>query len=189
MIASPPPRSFSIQIANQSVTGEWGNMINALRRAAAALVVVSGVALGATSAAAASAPFYASYAGTATWTSPTTIALAGTGTATHLGRLTNTGTVYLLNFDSACPDGPDGVASVNVETLTAADGSALHITSDDVACPTGPGVYQGTGHWTVTGGTGRFSGATGGGPFHGTADLNQGLFTSNPTGTLVLSHG
>jgi hypothetical protein len=131
-------------------------------------------------------PFTASYSGSATWTSPMTIALAGTGTATHMGRITNQGTVYLTNFNSACPDGPDGVASINVETLTAANGDTLTITSDDVACPTGPGLYQGTGHWTITGGTGRFTGATGGGPFAGTADLNRGLFTSNPTGTLTL---
>jgi hypothetical protein len=104
-----------------------------------------------------------------------------------MGVMTNQGTVYLTNFASPCPDGPDGVASVNIETLTAADGSTLTIQSNDVACPTAPGLYQGTGHWTVTGGTGRFSGATGGGPFAGTADLNRGLFTSNPTGTLVLS--
>jgi len=170
---------------------EWdGTMIREFRVSAATVVAVVAVALGAAPAFAAGTqiPFNASYSGSATWTSPTTIALAGTGTASHLGRITNSGTVYLTDFNSTCPDGPDGVASVNVETLTAANGDTLWIQSHDVACPTGPGLYHGTGHWTVTAGTGRFSGATGGGPFDGTADLNQGLFTSNPTGTLALPH-
>ena len=160
-------------------------------RVSAAMLVVATVGLGAGPAAGAGTqlPFKASYSGTATWTSPTSIALAGTGTASHSGRITNSGTVYLTDFDSTCPDGPDGVASVNVETLTTANGDTLTIRSDDVACPTAPGLYDGTGQWTVTGGTGRFSGATGGGPFEGTADLNHGLFTSNPTGTLALPHG
>jgi hypothetical protein len=166
-------------------------MIRALRVSAVTVAAAATMAVGAGTASAAGTqlPFKASYSGSAAWTSPTTIALAGTGIASHLGLITNSGTVYLTDFNSNCPDGPDGVASINVETLTAADGDTLAIRSDDVACPTGPGLYHGTGHWTVTGGTGRFGGATGGGPFDGTADLNQGLFTSNPTGTLALAHG
>jgi hypothetical protein len=164
-------------------------MIKELRLAVGTLLALGVLGLGASAASADSSqiPFTASYSGSATWTSPTTIALAGTGNATHMGRVTNEGIVYLTNFNSPCPDGPDGVASINVETLTAADGDSLMIRSEDVACPTGSGLYQGTGHWTVTGGTGRFSGATGEGPFAGTADLNQGLFTSRPTGTLTLT--
>ena len=166
-------------------------MIREFRISAATVVAVATVALGTgpASAAGTQIPFNGSYSGSATWTTPTTIALAGTGTGSHLGRITNSGTVYLTDFNSTCPDGPDGVASINVETLTAADGDTLTIQSDDVACPTAPGLYHGTGHWTATGGTGRFSGATGGGSFDGTADLNQGLFTSKPTGTLSLRHG
>jgi hypothetical protein len=163
-------------------------MINELRLSLATLLAlgVLGLGAGAASADNSQTPFTASYSGSATWTSATTIALAGTGNATQMGRITNQGTVYLTNFNSACPDGPDGVASINIETLTAANDDTLMIRSEDVACPTAPGLYQGTGHWTVTGGTGRFSGATGGGPFAGTADLNQGVFTSRPTGKLTL---
>jgi len=155
-----------------------------------AMIVVAGTfGLAVPNAFAVTVPFSARYSGSALWTSPTTIALLGSGTATQLGRVANSRTVYLTNFNSSCPDGPDGVASVNVETLTGADGDTLTIESDDVACPVGPGLYDGTGRWKVTGGTGRFNGASGGGQFTGTADLNQGRFSSNPTGVLTLRAG
>jgi hypothetical protein len=81
------------------------------------------------------------------------------------------------------------VANVNTETLTAADGDTLTLTSDDVACPIGPGVFHGSGNWVVTGGTGRFSGATGHGTLAGQSDFNRGVFAFRVTGAISAPTG
>jgi hypothetical protein len=126
-------------------------------------------------------PFRGSYSGTAAFTSATTITFSGTGIATHLGNGANEGHVVVTGPESSCPG---GIANINYETLTAANGDTLLLTSYDVACPISPGVLHGTGHWVVTGGTGRFSGASGQGTIDGHADFNQGVFSFQFTGTL-----
>ena len=126
-------------------------------------------------------PFGGSYSGTAAFTSATTITFSGTGVATYLGRGANEGHVIVTGQDSSCPG---GIANVNDETLTAANGDTLLLTSYDVACPTSPGVLHGTGHWVVTGGTGNFSGASGQGTIEGHSDFNQGVFAFRLTGTI-----
>jgi hypothetical protein len=49
-------------------------------------------------------------------------------------------------------------------------------------------LYHGTGHWEVTGGTGRFLGATGQGTIEGDADFNQGRFVIAMVGTVMLAN-
>jgi hypothetical protein len=126
-------------------------------------------------------PFEGSYSGTAAFTSATTITFSGTGIATQLGRGANEGHVIVTGQDSSCPG---GIANVNYETLTATNGDTLQLTSYDVGCPTGPGAIHGTGRWVVTGGTGRFSGASGQGTIEGHSDFNQGVFAFQLTGTI-----
>lgn len=126
-------------------------------------------------------PFHGSYSGTAILTSPTSATFSGKGIATHLGSSTNEGNSVVTGPDSSCPG---GLANNHYETLTAANGDTLMLVSYDVACPTGPWMFQGTGHWVVTGGTGRFSGATGQGSFDGHSDFNQGVFSFQLTGTI-----
>ena len=58
-----------------------------------------------------------------------------------------------------------------------------------MACPNSPGKYHGTGHWAVTGATGRFHAAAGQGSFDGNSDFNAGTFTMTLTGTLALPEG
>ncbi len=101
-------------------------------------------------------PFSASYSGTAVLTSPTSATFSGKGIATYLGASTNEGDSVVTGPDSSCPG---GLANDHYETLTAANGDTLSLISYDVACPIEPGPFHGTGHWVVTGGTGRFSGA------------------------------
>jgi len=128
-------------------------------------------------------PFRASYSGTAAFTSATTALFTGTGIASHLGRSTNVNHIT-VSGQGGCPGG-GGFANINVETLTAANGDTLVLTGDhDQACPTGLNAVHGTGHWIVTGGTGRFAGATGQGTFDGGADFNQGTFSFQLTGTI-----
>jgi len=154
------------------------------------LIAMGTIGIGANSASAAAGhqvPFRASYSGTAAFTSATTALFTGTGIASHLGRSTNVNHITVTGPATSCPG---GFANVNVETLTAANGDTLELTGPhDVGCPTRPGVVHGTGDWTVTGGTGRFAGATGQGTFVGGADFNTGRFSFQLTGTISAPGG
>jgi hypothetical protein len=126
-------------------------------------------------------PFSASYSGTAILTSPTSATFSGTGIATYLGASTNEAYSVVTGLDSSCPG---GLANDHHETLTAANGDTLSLISYDVGCPMGPSQFHGIGHWVVTGGTGRFSGATGQGSFDGHSDFNLQVFALRLTGTI-----
>jgi hypothetical protein len=126
-------------------------------------------------------PFFGRYFGDAMFTGDTTISFAGTGIATHLGGGVNHGDIALTGPDNSCPG---GVANTHVDTLTAANGDSLTITAHDVACPTGPMQFRGTGTWVVTGGTGRFSDATGSGTITGGANFVSQTFTFEMSGTI-----
>jgi hypothetical protein len=129
-------------------------------------------------------PFRASFSGTASFVDGNP-AFSGSGIATQLGAITTDGHVEITGVvDSPCAN---GVANINTEVLTAADGDTLTIVSDDVACPVDPGQprYHGTGSWHVTGGTGRFAGASGNGSFDGHSDFAAGTFDITLTGALT----
>jgi hypothetical protein len=164
---------------------KWENktMTRKPRLTVTMLIALGTIGMGANSAHAAGSQvaFAGAYAGTLAFTSSTTAALSGTGTATYLGLSTNQGTVTLTGPASSCSG---GLAAVNNETLSATNGDALMLTIHDVSCPISPGVYHGTGTWVVTGGTGRFSGATGQGQFDGHGDFNHDVFAFLLTGTI-----
>ena len=71
------------------------------------------------------------------------------------------------------------------ETFTAANGDTLTILCNQVIEEISPGVFHGTDTWTVIGGTGRFSDATGSGTGHTYVDLNAGTFTKELTGVIA----
>ena len=102
-----------------------------------------------------------------------TINIAGTGHATHMGRIEIDGPSQ-INFATG--------AQTGTSTLTAADGSTIVMLFVGAFIPTGPAdaTFQGT--WTVTGGTGRFQGASGGGTYGGSAAGDVGVL--NIDGTL-----
>ena len=131
-----------------------------------------------------SLPFNVTVSGSATWTSPSMVAFNGTGTAILMGAVTNRGLIQITGSDGSCPA---GLANVNTEVLSASNGDTLTLTSHDVSCPTGPGTFQGSGAWRVTGGTGRFRGATGAGTGTGSGDLNVGRITNTFTGMVTLA--
>ena len=144
-------------------------------------IATTGIGVNSASAADTQVPFHASYSGTAAFTSETTALFTGTGTASHLARSTNENHIT-VSGPASCPG---GFANINVETLTAANGDTLVLTGPhDQGCPTRPNAVHGTGHWIVTGGTGRFAGATGQGTFDGVADFNHGTFSFRLTGTI-----
>ncbi|MDP9340711.1 MAG: hypothetical protein M3Q23_01110 [Actinomycetota bacterium] len=164
-------------------------MIRKLCTLAAMFTALGTIGMGANSAYAAGiqVPFRGSYSGMAvTDFSSGTVDFSGTGISTQLGLSANEGHLQVTGPDSSCAG---GLANVRNETLTAANGDLLMLTSHDVACPIGPLVFHGTGHWVVTGGTGRFSGATGQGTTDGTGDFMQGVFTLQLTGTISAPNG
>lgn len=74
------------------------------------------------------------------------------------------------------------ITDVLTETFIAPNGDTLTILCNQTARPVDPGVYVGTDEWTVIGGTGRFSGATGSGTGTTNVDLNTGTFTKSLVG-------
>lgn len=132
-------------------------------------------------------PFTAHLSGTAAFTSPTTVAFHDEGRAMYLGRFMGGGVAILDPPSGTCPGGVPGIPAVHTETLTAADSSQLVIRMVNVACPTGPFTFHGTGHWTVLGGTGRFDGVTGEGTDEGDADFETNTFALTLTGTLRIT--
>jgi hypothetical protein len=104
-------------------------------------------ALAAPAAAQQQVPFEGTFQGSDTVTPPTTIATAAAGTATHLGQFSFT---HVLTLSSLTGSGH----------WVAANGDSIETTSIVSAVP-GPVVFTVTEIHTITGGTGRFSGAQG----------------------------
>jgi hypothetical protein len=134
------------------------------------------------------APFRASFAGTFTPTD-TGFSVGGQGRATLLGKSTNQGTVVMQSQPNpACPT--TGFVVTNDEILTAANGDQVTLSILDMPCPVpdSPGFYDGVSTYHVTGGTGRFAGASGQGTFDGRGDFNDPshlTFTYTFDGTLT----
>lgn len=94
----------------------------------------------------------------------------GTGNISHLGRVTTDVThCSFLNPDGTGSFGP------GTETYTAPNGDVLNVTHQGTfyVSSDGPFSYL-TFTWQVTGGTGRFAHATGGGEGAGVSDLVAG---------------
>jgi hypothetical protein len=131
-------------------------------------------------------PFSGSYAGTIVHTANPFVNLSdATGSSTYLGQGTSKGTTTILGFDDSTCLG--GIKNVQVYTLTASNGDTLTLTIHDVACPMtlAPGLFRGVGNWYVSGGTGRFQGATGHGTGDGQADLVADKFAITLSGTIL----
>ena len=92
-------------------------------------------------------PFQGTFQGSDTVTPPVTIATAAAGTATHLGQFSFTHVLTLNTLTGSAH-------------WVAANGDSIDSTSVVSAVP-GPVVFTVTEIHTITGGTGRFSGAQG----------------------------
>jgi len=137
---------------------------------------VSGLNVKPASAAEPAVPFMASVSGAASITGSSTFELSGAGNASHLGN------VKSYHGDGSFT-GPN--TDILIETLVAANGDTLTIRCSQVLEEISPGVYRGTDSWTVIGGTGRLSGATGSGTGVTNVNLNTGTFTKNTTGAIA----
>jgi hypothetical protein len=171
-----------------TVTGRW------IILAAAALCAVL-VAVPQQAAAANLVPFRATVAETFT-ASPCPpipslcVTNTGSGQATHLGNIRES-TVTVL--DLASKPGPgcatDGHAERRTTTLYAANGDQVTLTATGYSCPTGPTTLSFVDSYVVTGGTGRFAGASGGGTITGTVDLANGTAVDTFSGALSEAGG
>jgi hypothetical protein len=99
---------------------------------------------------------------------------SGPNTATHLGKVTAS-SVHCGVID---PTTRRIVVTGHQLVFTAVNGDTITAAFSGLTAPTGPSTYSFTGSYTVTGGTGRFAGATGGG------DLAGSLAGSPATGLL-----
>src|SRR6266576_6998679 len=95
-------------------------------------------------------PFRLGDEGTITFTSPTTAATAGTGNATHMGRIASDGNLTIVG-PASCND---GFAAQMQDTFTAANGDKLMTAITMQLCQIAPGIYHGVGTYVVTGGNG-----------------------------------
>jgi hypothetical protein len=108
-------------------------------------------------------PFVAVYltAGVGLPCGPQTICVTvnGSGFATQFGRTSITKSVVVHITATPCPGGTTRSYTAEA-TLTAANGDTLTMSGSGTICG-GPGGIQASGSYSVTGGTGRFSGAGG----------------------------
>ena len=131
-----------------------------------------------------STPFNGRGSGTFTDTSLTTVLITGTGYYDHLGFTT-------LRFPSTItgPAACGGFTATEQDTYTGASGDSVFQTVHDTICPTStPGAFHLTGSFTVTGGTGRFTGASGSGTVSAAVTFTSatsGTFAGTQTGTIT----
>ena len=97
---------------------------------------------------------------------PVPVALVGTGHATHIGRFTE--------IQTHCVNSTTGEFTSGRFTVTGANGDAIFGTYSGHIVPTTPTTGAIYGVFVLTGGTGRFVGATGGGGATGTLDFVTG---------------
>ncbi len=168
---------------NKSMVRRWSKLGMFVTVALLIALITSGISANLAFASSNMVPFTASISGTVVLTSPTTAVLSGSGNGTYMGPIT-----YAGNVSNITPT-PTGLTNDLVETLTAANGDTITFFCKEVAVQTSPGVFHGTDQWVVTGGTGRFAGATGSGTADTHVDLNKGTFTKNVTGTISAPNG
>jgi hypothetical protein len=132
-------------------------------------------------------PFRLGDEGTITFTSPSTATTAGTGNATHLGKITSDGNLAIVG-EVSCVGNEVGFSAEMQDTFTAANGDTVTTAITMQLCPIAPGIYHGVGTYVVTGGTGRFANATGSGVFDGTGNFNTGTIICALNGNISIHH-
>lgn len=103
---------------------------------------------------------------------------SGSGHASQLGRFTIS---YAVAVDLTTVSGPASAEFV------AANGDSIHANGTGQATETGtPGVFNIVENYTITGGTGRFAGASGTITLDRVVDTNTGATSGTISGTIVL---
>lgn len=129
-------------------------------------------------------PFRAHFSGVITPPQgPPPVALNGAGLATYLGRITSAGGAAIIGQAARCPNSGWFIRQDHV--LTSVDGTdQISLTIHDQSCLSAPSTIHGQGTYVVTGGSGRFVGASGHGTFDGYGDFAAGTFVITLDGTI-----
>jgi hypothetical protein len=110
------------------------------------------------------------------------VSITGTGHATRLGKIRESASVM---SNLAAGVGPGCFSETRRTTLTAANGDQIILDAAGHNCATGPTTVTAMDAYVVTGGTGRFSGASGIGTI--TATIDQASATAVVTFSGLLS--
>lgn len=131
-------------------------------------------------------PFAGSFSSTSVLAAPEVLLSQGVGHVMHMGLTTNSSTAVLspVILTDACAVGW-GILSADAEILTAANGDQLVLVSDVLSCQIAADVFQNSGTWHVTYGTGRFAGADGSGNVEGTSNSAEGTFVLTLVGEIT----
>jgi hypothetical protein len=108
------------------------------------------------------------------------VTATGIGPAIHLGRASEVahGTLDPATFDPTTGCAPD----TSTATLTAANGDQVTLSTTGVFCQTSTTAFHESGTYQITGGTGRFSSASGSGTY-----TSIGTF-SGASGTVIKAY-
>jgi hypothetical protein len=137
--------------------------------------LLAGGQIPAAPASAAAVPFKGTFEGTQAIVPPNQVNGTATGTGTHLGQFT-VAFPHTVNFATRVGTG--------TYTFTAADGDTITASFQGQA-QGAPPLVSIVEHATVTGGTGRFAGATGAFTAHRTFNQTTGVTTGSFEGTLL----
>jgi hypothetical protein len=114
-------------------------------------------------------------------------ASVGSGKLSHVGKVTSS---FLGIVDPAALAATGCTTEAATGTLTASNGDQINVTDGNtVVCLTSPTTGSVTGTFTVSGGTGRFADASGGGTFTATMTIGDnfvGTSTEIYTGSLSM---
>jgi len=130
-------------------------------------------------------PLEGHMAGTGVATSQTSNNITATVYLTHLGKSMLTGTTMVTGTNEC-----HGFTGHEQDTITSASGDKIFLTGSGTSCPTStnPPMFQDTVTFTVTGGTGRFTHATGSGTTQTTITITSAngasSFTADIDGTI-----
>ena len=143
--------------------------------------------------AAPSSQFGAVYGGTITITGmgeagPTSASYGGRGVATQLGASRTEGVITIVG-PAPCQG---GFAATHTDVLRASNGDSVYVAITETSCPrpAEQGTFDCTGTYTVTGGTGRYAGASGSGAWGGSVTFGptgSGTFNTAFSGVLSAS--
>jgi hypothetical protein len=119
---------------------------------------------------------------------------SGTVQGTHIGKGTFSGSfVFIGPPILPCSAGSNVPNFTRVQTLTAANGDTINQTTVGTVCQSGPTTFPAEETYTIVGGTGRFSTATGSGHQTSFADFSNGFgnpatYTFTQDGTISFNH-
>jgi hypothetical protein len=106
------------------------------------------------------------------------VSITGTGEATHLGKISE---AALFIIDPASVPAPGCTTNTGSMTFTGANGDGITLALRGINCQLTPTIGLALSSYVVSGGTGRFSGATGSGTEIVHIDTSNAAFSTGVT--------